>query len=318
MSKKWRTRELMWMTLPVALLGGVAWWFGNGGQSPFSPSTNSTFGPPRIEFGKFGPVKLSPYEVSQGYDWAASTAISDAGTWSKPPGWKLQKIGIGLEKVVYRRGAKWEEATSINNVLPVSSNGVGTFRVKLETVPRDAQEVRLRSKFRRDVRYTGPIPPGWKPPKNMRIKGKWRILTLESKPFDIQIKGPKEPFPQPDVSREPTLRLHSVGWRNDGDGLNFVLGVRRTDGTGLTVAVVNNRRLTDAQGRVAVDNGKGFGNLGCYNVPNSKSLFVSFDNPFSSSHFPISPPTSPLRLRAEISDGQSWPLSIDVRVTKPH
>lgn len=33
--KKLKARELMWMILPVVLLGGTAWWFGSGGSAPF-------------------------------------------------------------------------------------------------------------------------------------------------------------------------------------------------------------------------------------------------------------------------------------------
>jgi len=329
--KKFSAREVVALTLPVVVLGGGAWWMGRGGKLPQLHNSLDP-GPLRIEYTPFQPVQPSPYDVSQGYSWGVSTRVEMRGKWNPPKGWKQwgEFVCGGLEKVVYRRGKGWREAASVNRfnlVQTGSSSDAGTtvLVVNLQTVPRDAEEVRIRGRFRRDLDFTGPIPRAWKKPSHMTIFKSDRSLAVESKPFDIQIKGPNEPFPLPVVSHQSPLQIVDAKWVVEDGINNFVLQVHRTDGQGWVGHNVSadKVRVTDERGRpvdVGPRNSSGFGgfNQELFSPQrDSSDIFVPFLLPDSKHSESYDVPFSgPLHLQSQISDGTCWPLSVDVKVPR--
>ncbi len=68
MKARFKLREIVWMTLPVVLLGGVAWWKSrNDNSAYFTPPEILTIGPPRVVVGKWREFKPTPFDVYRGY-----------------------------------------------------------------------------------------------------------------------------------------------------------------------------------------------------------------------------------------------------------
>ncbi len=229
-------REIALLTLPILIIGGVAFLrLINGRIALPSFLTSNPFdpGPMRVEFSPLRKVQLEPIQVAQGIDWAASSNVQIRGRWNTPTGWKKAITGISGKPnwLVYRRGEKWKTIpNSKNGESAISANldlnGNYEIDVRLDNVPKDADEIRLRGRFIREQWYTGKIPSGWKPPKNLLVAGPNRILTLVSPPFDVQIKGPNQPLSVPVISHKPDLELVRAVWLNNLKGQQFFVIVR--------------------------------------------------------------------------------------------
>ncbi len=325
------------MTLPVVLLGGAAWWFGSGGKTPQVNLSNPFDpGPLRVEYTPFQVVEPLPYDVSQGYSWAAKTQMQVVGKWTAPAGWKQKWESDATNPnlwLVYRKGKNWKAPSLLANqplvnLLRSSTLETSVFGVNLQTVPRDADEVHLRGKFQREVWFSGPIPRGWIKPKNMRIIGTMRGLMLESKPFDLQIKGPNEPFPRPIVSRQSPLQLVAAKWIADPDRQTnqFLLRLRRGDGLDWKAhpPIFLQKQLWESDGQLikakGLDTSESFSDfdrdLFHPRLPDS-DVVVAFVAPLEfEAERAFGQVKAPITLHAQITDGECWPLSVDVRVPR--
>ncbi len=343
MNKKLRPRELIWMTLPVVLLGGAAWWFDSGGQmsglrlgNPLDP------GPLRIEYTPFQPVTLSPYEVSQGYDWAAKTQISQRGTWAVIKNWT--PTGSDLHsarqtRLIFRRKGIWKAVPrgvnerSVADSMRFSEDAQTTeveLKVRLDKVPRDAEEVRLRGWFERIEFYSGAMPKGFRAPKNLLITGTNRVLTLESQPFDLQIRGSNEVFPQPMVSHTPQIELLSTRWFYETQRHSFVAHLRHLENGNWQsnpVSYLSDVHIFDAKGH-SVELYQNGGKGGRY-IPQGAGTYnqhiFSSQMPFNEIMVPLwdsecEPRQGwfntafPLTLEAQFSDGKCWPLKVRTQI----
>ncbi|RYX86256.1 hypothetical protein EON83_03265 [bacterium] len=321
------------MTLPVLILGGAVFW------RSLRSDISSRFGlfdeskPLHVTYSAFEPVELSPYDVSRGYSWSVKSDVKMVGIANVPPNWKETAQGLGERMntwLVYRRGKTWRIARppkkdSFCVEIATTSDDGSEIRVDLRTVPRDAEEVRLRGRFRREQWFTGPLPTGWKPPANMMISGPHRILTVESKPFDIPIKEPGQPFPSSHVSRTTPFQLVDAKWIIDSEQNHFLLQLRRTDGQkwnfdAQTLINVSDVRIQDEDGNL-----QGIGESSPTWVSQTffspqkleSDLIIKFVVPEGNYKSPdYIYAKGPLKLRAKVSDWKCWPLDISVSVPR--
>ena len=161
--KKRLGRELWWMILPVLLLGGGAWWLGNGGNLPRLWAPRSAAGPLRIEYTPFERADVAPFDAWQGYDWTTKTNISEQGSWTAPLNWKVTGGALysaPQTSIVFRQGETWKAvprapnerlAADITRYLIHTDITTMEMKVRLDKVPRDASEIRLRGWFERTI-----------------------------------------------------------------------------------------------------------------------------------------------------------------------
>ncbi len=176
--------------MPALLIVGAAAWkltLSNPGLTARGDS-----GPMRLDLADFKECKLSPFEVSQGYDWGARGSIQVKGKADLSSSLKSFAIQTGPTLyLAYRRGKEWQRAVGPKpSVMCGYIGAVGEFpvNVKLDDVPVDADEVRLRGNFRLDLIYQGTVPSAWKRPSNFKMSGQHPSLVLTSKPFDILVE----------------------------------------------------------------------------------------------------------------------------------
>ncbi len=322
------------MIAPVLLLGSGAWWLSSGGKIP-RVSHPLDPGPLRVEYTPFQRVQSSPYQAWQGYEWGVTTQVSVLGEWKMPPGWKSQGHGNHDDAwIVVKRKGLWEKLPASRKIISRDYSAPSgmkliddkyTFWVNTQLLPRDAQEVRLRGHLQVQPAFSGRIPSGWTPPKNMIVRGPYRWLTVQSKPFDIQIKAPNEPFPKPAVSRVTPLQFVDAKWIVDQGSNYFVFQVRRTDGKEWKLDRAMSRGhsvILDEKGRPLPPDGEVHNfhqppqdwfsrkradadrivEVGSVNVSGHKAFKTNIKGP--------------LHLRTQVSDGECWPLSIDVKVPR--
>ena len=237
MKKRWG-RELVLLALPIVLLGGVAWYRTRGAplpalSNPFAP------GPSRLEYSRFVPIKITPLDVAQGYDWGAQTNLKEAGKLDVPANWRDDHFGNWGDtrelRLVYRIGTQWKVAprpvkgeASFQTIIGEQE----TLKANLKTVPREAEEVRLRGKFSALHLYRGPIAPGWKAPRNLEIKtyGLNHFVTVESATFDIPVKAAGEAWPDVIVSRVQKIEAVEGKWLRDAFGEVIMVRFRAKPG----------------------------------------------------------------------------------------
>ena len=333
MKPRFKARELGWMILPVVLLSGAAWWLSSGGKMPRVGNPLDS-GPIRIEYTPFEKVELSPFDVSEGYDWSTQTRVQIMGDEKMPPTFKRISAGadLGTESIrlVYRRGTKWGQISRTNSKRSWLQENVRgdegiKFKVSLREVPRDAEEVRLRGTLRGSHFWSGAVPSTWKPPKNWKKVARGQSqTTFTSKPFDVQIKGPNEPFPKPVVSRVSPLQFVDAKWIVDNSGQNkFLLQLRRTDNRAWPGAevIAQNVQVTDEKGKPfyvgSTNFGAPFWMVGHSYTKAPTEVIVPFLSP-DDKHFYRHQihVQGPLHLRVQVSDGECWPLSINVLVPR--
>ena len=229
--KRLRARELFWMTLPVALIGAATFvkWNGLFGQFPEKLKS----GPSRLITGNVKPVALSPREIGEGINWAGEVTVYQAG--QLPPGLSASAKNFTFMndtnkvEVVYQSNGKWFTAPSLGAGKHRVSGGLGDerrydafhlqrtirFDLNLDGLEK-ASQIRLRGEwivmnaYSKEVCAGIALAPGWdKRPINCRYD-----MTA---PFDIEIKGPNSPFPQPtakNIKRFEVLdgALIRTGW----------------------------------------------------------------------------------------------------------
>jgi hypothetical protein len=338
-------REIVLLMVPVLVISGVAWWQTRAPRdlaarfsikNPFDP------GPMRVEFSPLKIVEPKPIDVARGYDWAAETTVTTPGKWDVPTGWRMAMHNEGWPvkvKLIYRQGTLWKNVSDKNGNLPLTtanlnaSTNLTTLKVSLKDVPRDADEVRVRGEFGAQIYYAGAVPRGWKPPKNLRITGKARILTLPAKPFDARIKRPDEPFPVANVSRVPEIELVDARWFTEpytnGPKERFVLHLRRIDGRdwGKHGGTIENIHVFDADSRelpMYANNGTGVKtspeSTAWLNQDNFNQQKLSSDMIEPLFYNDVGPKggwgkvKQPIRLEMEVGNGKSWPLRVRVHL----
>lgn len=346
MNKKLRPRELIWMTLPVVLLGGAAWWFNQQAQL--------RVGPPRLLPLQWERVPVLPYDVAKGYTFATKTTVQLVGEAEVP-----DKFGFfvpdysfvpGTFALQYRKEGAWHNATTSQRALVFSvenMSGKGwhksvglTTKFDLRAVPRDAKEVRVTGTF--VVRTTFQAPSSWVPPSPVfqadgTSRGPFRLWSSYLKtPFQVGIKSSDEPFPNSQVSRAPGLQVVDAKWIVDPNRPSadlthhtIALQLRRIDESAwrepynlfqedvhLFDAAGHEIQLLDlarAKTRVALDTG--FQGIFSANHPAS-NIMVLVCNGARAPKSGWDAVKSPLRLRATINTEQGWPQKIDVQIPR--
>lgn len=340
MSKKLKARELMWMILPVVLLGGAAWWFNQQAQL--------RVGPPRLLPLQWERVPIDAADVARGYEFAVKTRVHMVGEVERPKGFARFMPNYNIDRrtfhLQYRDAQGWQEARLPRKGLPLTfllgHDEDLIIQFRLASVPHDAQEVRARGLF--SVEEAFQSPSSWKPPSRYfksysRGRGRYRVwLVSAQQPFDISIKGPDELFPALHVSRAPAIKVANAKWivdvSKDSDWLQnvIVLQLRRTDGGSWDNPpkfASQNLHLFDGNGREII----------LLDPFTKKKHELDFWLNSSVTFQPDSPTNdlfavlatgqfspangwlnikAPLRLRGEISDGQSWPQKIDVPIPR--
>lgn len=343
-------REIALLTLPVLIFGGLALWKTRGGsmaQLQGAPSDIYS-GKPRLEIGEIKPLEMTPWDVAQGFVWGIDAQTWQGGQSPVAPGVRraASESGSGRMDVVYRRGSRWIKAKSPDGWSSARRGAdkdteFGDFSVKrdsqikvrLNGVPRDAEEVRLRGRFTYRNFYQGGGCRGVAPGPGWTIhKTGVCYLVTQSKPFDIPIVKAKGAWPNPNVSRETALEFVDAKFLVYSQLEDFILQVRRKDGSAWTnqmYVTAQNVRLLDADKKPlelfdtrnkTKTEINGFGSYGQeqFSPQREKSdLFVPVVS--MGSVEPLSGWSSvkfPLTLRAEVSDGTCWPLKIDTKVER--
>jgi hypothetical protein len=341
-------RELALLSLPVLLLGGVAL-SGRQFSNPFDP------GPIRIEYLSLDKVELNPYYVWRGYDWGARINLRVRGNTGLPTSLEVDEnypsvATLSNRQLEYLQNGVWkqssdrvairqEDMTSSNNwkIAPV------TIRVRLKSVPADADEVRMRGTYTMWRTFKGTIPPGWRPPQNLLASGAGYTFQIASQPFEATIKGPNDPMPSPQVSRQSYLQLVKAKWvyntwRNPVTGRTsstdrIALHLRETSGQNVFASFLSLQVadfvLKDANGKpitLYMERGSSRSSPVTFRfwMPDRQSYFPKF--PRNEAGFSVlndyaprggwSRVKQPMTLQAKVSDGKSWPLQIRVRLKR--
>lgn len=352
--KKFSAREVVGLTLPVVVLGGGAWWMGRGGSLATLRGAPSDIykGKPRLEFGKIEPTTLSSWDVAQGFVWGFKTDIWQGGKAPLSDTAKRCAFIAGSTKagVFYRVGSTWKEAHSPDGTPLIKDFGAldgeqefGNFavhrgvnlKVMLKGVPRNAEEIRLRGHFFYENAYTGSdcvgtIPgPGWK----MYLPNCY--YTTNSRVFDLPIKTASGQWPIPNVSRTTNLQLMGAYWIYEPNMYSLVLRLRDPSGVlkqanpgGISV---QNFSLRDRNNKEIILYSIGIKppqrlSTSRFNFIDRRALNSALPSDQYVAAIGLSTQPKggwgsvkgPLHLRAEISDGESWPTSIDVKIPLTH
>ncbi|RYG69213.1 hypothetical protein EON80_10215 [bacterium] len=229
-----KSRDIAILMLPVLAIGAVGWWKSTSGglemprfSNPLDP------GPMRIEYSPFKKAKITPLEAYEGYSWKTETSYHFVGKQDLPKTWiettPSRGMNLGTVRIEFRRGQKWSVMKSGKQLI---TTGTGTddsltFGARLDDVPRDAEEVRLRGRIEGQRYYNGTTPKGWVKPRNVIVVKTPRpgiffqhTVFVHSKPFDLLIKGPNQPWPKPIVSKKKKVQLRDAKWFswNDSTG----------------------------------------------------------------------------------------------------
>lgn len=198
-------REIALLALPIAILGGSAWWRWNLGSSQLEGApADLTRGAARLEVGSWRDAKPLPSRVGSGFEIQKTVTVWQGGQSPVPDGTgrlEFELFPVGDVQLVFRRGAKWQstKAGAGSGVNPThqqtrqldafTARGDLEFLVSFKAVPRDAQEVHLRGQFISFSRYrsgacgAAKSDPRWK----IYPSGECEFV-LRSKPFDVSLK----------------------------------------------------------------------------------------------------------------------------------
>lgn len=320
-------REFALISLPLILIGGAAWLFAGQGRSLLPARFDN--GPARLEFSPFEEVELKPLEIYDGYDWATQSEVNVRGKWGDLPG--LKAVGgsspTAQMRLIYRVGKSWKQAPRVDsNKISVTNQIIGGrqlgFRVNLETIPPNAEEVRLRGHFEAENYYKGTLPAGWKPPKNLRSFGLNHLLTLQSKPFDLIIKTPNQPLPAPHASRAPELEFVAAGWYYRPNVNDLYVRLRATENRGssqewkdltaisLSMRDAKGKEITfvDSYGaKLTISGWKYLDRANYPTLPSNEAVYeIAYGEP--SQGWPAV--EQPITVDAQLSDGTAWPSHI--------
>ncbi|RYG53532.1 hypothetical protein EON80_32615 [bacterium] len=210
-----------------------------------------------------------------------------------------------------------------------------TFKVNLDALPSDVEEVELRGQVQNTDWYMGAIPGGWKPPANMKISGVNRYLDVVSRPFKVVVWKWGTPRPKPEVSRKTKIELRGVRWftvpysngpkeyvylnlRNVSQnnwverGLLIVQNVHFFDSSGHEIPLFDKRNV----GARVTNFGLTIVNQAQFSPQKPTTDRIVVLVPWDVApqkgwrHYP-----GPLRLECEVSDGQCWPTKISTPLT---
>ena len=321
-------RELLLISLPLRAIGGAAWLFAGGGRTvvaPLVPALDN--GLARLVFSSFEAASVTPYDVYKGYEWSATTKVSERGKFGTPASWKRWGTSVLWSpdmRLVCRKGDKWQQVRHDKGVHWYTTNqnldtNVVTVKVDLTGVPADADEVRLRGRFDGGASFRGPIPPGWKSPLKVKHAGLNHYFDLASQPFDFAVKTPDQALPNPQVARVPDLEFVAAGWYYKPNIYEALVRLRKYDrGRKWSNLSILSYSLRDGDGKEIVfvdDKGK----------PRKTDSFIyRHDFPqlskdeaiFEFAGFASEPKggwsnvKQPVTLDAQVSDRTSWPLRI--------
>lgn len=341
------SREIALLTLPVVLLGGIAWWKTRGGsmaQLRGAPSDIYS-GAPRLEIGEIKPLEMTQWDVAQGFVWGIDAAVWQGGESPVAPGVKASGGSSWVESsVFYRRGAHWSKAEAPDKLTIVrhisgqwtpfgefASRRDQQVKVRLNGVPRDAEEVRLRGTFFDQQMYRGPgcrgvSGEGWK-----TYGAGACTFKMKTKSFYVPIVKTKGAWPNPQVSRETNLEFVDAKWIVDGNLGEFILLVRRKDGTewkNKSLASQNVQIFDDDNRPIELFDSRNKGKFTVLSMGSYAQERFNSQRDKSELYAPVvwvdsvAPKQGwdsvkfPLTLRAQVSDGTNWPLQIDTKVER--
>ena len=326
-------REIALISLPIILTGGAAWLVAGGGRALLPARFDN--GPARLEFSPFEPVELTPLEIYDGYDWAVQSATKVRGKWPILPG--LQNKGgsapTAVMRLNYRIGETWKQAPRVDSQkMSVTNQIIGgpklVLRVNLETVPPNADEVRLRGYFGAEEFYKGTPPTGWKPPPNLKSYGLNHLLQLQSQPFDLTIKAPNQPMPAPHATRVPDLEFVAAGWYYRPNINDLYIRVRATENREHALKwgnlnVISFSMRDGAGKKISFVEGNGdkiefhtWRYLDRANYPNLPSDEAIYEIVYGDPAQGWANVQQPITLDALVTDGVSWPLRVRATMEK--
>ena len=346
--KKMKARELIWMCVPVVLLGGVAWWFGSGGSRAVlaGAPVGIEQGKPRLEIEKIDPWELSSADVAEGFVWGKQVTLWRGGKSPFAVGFP-KPIGGGSNvkaAIFFRENGVWKKAQSPDGWAMIRQTyGGGSaqyqtdfvmsyqsrFKVRLNGIPSDATEIRLRGVIDAFAHFQTSACGGVNREKGWTFYGPNSCsFSVSSKQFDWVIKAENQPFPAPSVSHVVPLRLVEARFVSGKRGTELQLGIKRispskedslfhvgrphlTDGDGRSVDVYDSKgvRQGNAAARGWTQYARDLPEL--HLAPDEYLLF----SPFFGNEAPQggwAKVKRPLFLEAFISDHNSWPLHIKV------
>ncbi len=216
MKPKFKPRELIWMTLPVLVIGGVAWWKTHQPtiyEIASTPPEDLTQGPIRLVMADWKPQPTSPGDIATGHTlkwgtrfWVAGKARGTLRDLWTP---ELTK-SLSLQ---YRQGENWRRVQfpgGWNGMRAWMGEGVMSRRLDLampmNLVPTNADEVRLRGYLQALIFE--------------RISGRDTIDKMRSLPIDLLIKTKGENLSTPQVSHESPLKVEQTTIQLSGDAAN--------------------------------------------------------------------------------------------------
>lgn len=346
--KKRFGREIIWMLLPVVVLGGVGWWRSSGGGLSMlqAAPANLRSGAVRLEVGSWTDAKPLPAEVARGYVVKKQVSLWQGGQApvSEVAPFEGHELSSAENvRLVFRRRAKWhilKPRERENRVkFPEKTLDLKTFAarrdlqclINLQDVPRDADEVRLRGEWVHSNVYYGATCGTARPDPRWSFNGTSDCkFVTRSKPFDVLVKAAKSAWPAPVVSRETKVEvLGAARLRSNRENL-FVLHLRHREKRNWEAepfASVRQMRILNGNGREVLlfDNyidgsWRNFNDSGSLNqrlfYPNKpgNELFARFITTNAAPKGGWNSLKRPLWLEGEVDDGECWPTKFKVRI----
>lgn len=224
MPLKFKARELIWMMLPVLLLGGSVWLFPLGRQLIGGPPMGIETGPARLHLGTWTRQKLTVVDIARGLSakvevtvWQGGECPAGAGSaetrsvdyphhlvlaFLRDGKWTTQSIDYVDSPIDFSSVEVPKRATLIYSPRSTQSREIGsyagqghkiTLKLPMEQIPHDATEVRLQGRLKGYVRCSNSKPP----------------IEIQSPPLNVVLKAPTEMWPTPNVPHKSELRFLS-------------------------------------------------------------------------------------------------------------
>lgn len=225
-------REIALLTLPMLIIGGVAFWKTRAPRDISVPPANIESGAPRVEWNGFRAATVTPAEIGRGLTAKLETTLWSGG--QMPPLSRNRLFFASYDprdqnlRLVYRQKKRWKAYVAPDGTSgirrqisrddvpkgapqPKRANWKTTLWLPLSALPQGAADVHLKGQWRArwvsDRKVTAPA--------SLAARGKWNgfdwSLDVAGKPFDVPLRSIQNLDARagivPEVSRTPAVTL---------------------------------------------------------------------------------------------------------------